>query len=88
MNNLRNLASELELRFRHVAEGHEKFYILNLLKIYYPILQKGMITTIEVRQSKMNLKELESECLHLETTRKACSQTIFICDSCGKTIYK
>jgi hypothetical protein len=87
MNDLRELVYMLEYRFKHIAQGTEKFHILNLLKIYYPILQTEMTRTIEIRESKAQLKELESVCLHLDTTKEPNMTYVYKCDDCGKTIY-
>ena len=78
----------LEYRFKHVAQSDEKKQLLDLLRIYYNMIQNKMILISEIRQSKMNFKELEKDCLHLITKRKTCSKYIFECLDCGKTIVK
>lgn len=84
-----NLVYMLEHRFKHVARTEEKEIILSLLELYYPIMQGGMNSPIEIKKSKMDLEVLQKSCLHKSITRKyeKHSKHVYICKDCGHTIY-
>lgn len=88
MNDIIKLVNMLEYRFYNVAFGDEKGYILELLQLYYPIIMRSMSTKQEIRQSKMNLYSLESDCMHNELIKDTNTRYLYKCAKCGKTIFK
>ena len=78
----------LEYRFRYIAQADEKKQLLELLRIYYNMIQSKMILSSEIWQSKLNFKKLEEDCFHINTKRKDYARFIHVCLDCGKTIYK
>jgi len=85
---VQDLVKLLEYRFNNMAHGDEKQYILNLLQLYYPILQNQMKLKTEIKQSKMNLYNLESDCMHRTLTKEKNNRYIYKCIDCGKPIFK
>ena len=85
---MKQLIELLEERYYNVAFGDEKQYILNLLSLYYPIMQSQINVKTELKQSKINYYKLESDCMHNELKKDKNSTYIYKCAKCNKTIFK
>jgi hypothetical protein len=90
MRDIKLLVTLLEYRFKNLAYAEEKECILKLLTLYYPIMQRNMNRTVEIRESKMNFYDLTKECMHTELTKDKNSKFIYKCKNkeCNKVIIK